>query len=168
MKARKLLLTLLASTVLASTSMIAFAAWTATGTGSGKASARTAVALVVDAVTPSACLYPGATGSTACPVQFTVTNNNPYPVSLNKLTLGAITAVTDGLGTGCDNPADTHGVTVNTAEQTLSTAITVAANSTSTTQTSPLLVSMGNSSDNDCQGAVFTIVATLTGTSSAA
>lgn len=170
MKARKLVVTLALATALAAGSIVAFAAWTATGSGSGTATARTAVSLTVSAVTPSGCLFPGAAGASACPVQFTVSNPNPYPVSLNKLTLGSITAVTptNAALTGCDNPGDTHGVTVNTEEQTLGTPIVISAGGTSTTQTSPLLVSMNNTSHNDCQGALFTIDATVSGTSSSA
>src|SRR5437660_9891956 len=67
---------------------IAFAAWTASGTGSGRASAISAQALTVNASTGTADLYPGFTQGD---LYFTVTNPNPYGVSLTNFTSGAVT-----------------------------------------------------------------------------
>src|SRR4051812_6085784 len=61
---------------------VAFAAWTSSGTGTGTATARNAQALTVN-VTNVSGLYP--TGSMNVP--FTVTNPNPYAVTLNKVVL---------------------------------------------------------------------------------
>lgn len=140
--------------------MVAFAAWTATGTGSGEVKALTAVNLLVEAETPSGCLYP--TGPT-CPVQYKVTNNNPYKVELDTLTLGAITAVSGGLGAGCDAPTDTHGVTADTTPTAIAGDPVVNGGGGTVTLSSAALVTMANTSHNDCQGAVFTIAATVAG-----
>ncbi|MGZ5343264.1 MAG: hypothetical protein ACXWF5_01100, partial [Actinomycetota bacterium] len=62
---------------------IAFAAWTASGTGSGYAKATNAQALTtVDvSATTAATLYPGATGN----VKIEISNPNPYPVTVTDV-----------------------------------------------------------------------------------
>ena len=69
---------------------LVYAAWTATGTGSGYAKAGSAQALNtvdVSATTP-ATLYPGSNGN----VLIRINNPNPYPVSVTDITgNGAIT-----------------------------------------------------------------------------
>jgi len=57
---------------------IAFAAWTANGTGTGYAKARGKLGLTTAQVTPAGDLYPGATGA----VVVKINNPNPYPVSI--------------------------------------------------------------------------------------
>ena len=76
---------------------IAFAAWTATGTGSGYARATSAQALTtVDvSATTAATLYPGATGD----VELSISNPNIYPVQVTDVTgNGAISTA----AVGCD------------------------------------------------------------------
>jgi hypothetical protein len=122
---------------------IAFAAWTASGTGSGSAKATSAQGLVVTAGTASGDLYPGGVGN----VQLHVQNPNPYAVTITDVTgNGAITS---------DNATCTpnSGVTF-TAQHGLSQG--VPANS-SANITLTGAAAMATTSDNACQGATFTI-----------
>ena len=67
---------------------IAFAAWTATGSGSGTASSLTAQTVTVNAATGPADLFPGGNGA----VFFTLTNTNPYSITFTSAAVGAITS----------------------------------------------------------------------------
>jgi hypothetical protein len=133
---------------------VAFAAWTASGSGSGYAKAKTAQALTTVDVSASttAQLYPGGTGD----VIVKITNPNPYAVTVTGLA-GAGT-ITSDKGAMCDAAT---GVTY-TAPSSPSLAVAAGA---STQFTLTGAVAMSNSSANACQGAVFTIPVTLTGTS---
>lgn len=135
---------------------IAFAAWTATGSGSGYAKATSAQALTtVDAsASTTATLYPGATGD----VLLSIENPNPYPVTVTDVvSVGAIDSDTTA---ACDGST---GVTFS--DQTgLALNVPAAADATFTLSGS---VEMDNSSHTSCQGAVFTIPVTLTGASDA-
>lgn len=154
MKLRKYVVTLGAAALLAGASMVAFAAWTATGTGNGAASAITPNALGVSAGTATACLYPGKTG---CPVAFTVTNNNPYAVNLTQVQTGTITSSDE---TNC--PAATH-VTGGTVSFSGS-GVNVPANTTTPQAvTSPDVLSMNINAPNGCKGVTFTVALTVTG-----
>jgi hypothetical protein len=135
------------------TAGIAFAAWTAGGSGNGYAKAATVGALTtVDAsASTTAQLYPGGTGD----VKITVSNPNAFPVTVTGVS-GSGT-ITSNAGATCTNAT---GVTF-----TDTTGLTdVAAASTTTTITLTNKASMSNSSNNACQGAIFTIPVTLTGT----
>lgn len=135
---------------------IAWAAWTATGSGNATAKAQTASALTtvdVSASTP-ATLYPGATGDTLV----RISNPNPYPVQVTGVT-GSGT-ITSDQGAACN--ASTGVTYTNQTGLTLNVA--AASASTFTLSNS---VAMSNASDNACQGAVFTIPVTLSGASNA-
>ncbi len=137
-------------------SSIAYAAWTATGAGSGYAKASTAQALTtVDvSASTSATLYPGATGD----VSLRINNPNPYPVRVTTVT-GSGTIDSDSTA-ACD--ASTGVTFTNQSGLTLN----VPASSAQTFVLSGS-VAMANASHTDCQGAVFTIPVTLTGASNA-
>jgi len=134
---------------------VAFAAWTATGSGSGYAKATTAQALsTVDvSATTGATLYPGATGN----VKLSISNPNPYAVTVSSVAGNG--AITSDKGASCN--AST-GVTY-TDQTGLSIGVPAGG---STTVTLTNAVSMSNASDNSCQGAVFTIPVSLSGASS--
>jgi hypothetical protein len=134
---------------------VAFAAWTATGSGSGYAKATTAQALTtvdVSATTP-ATLYPGATGN----VKLSISNPNPYPVTVSSVSGNG--AITSDKGAACN--AST-GVTYSN-QTGLSLAVPAAGSATFTLTGA---VAMSNASDDSCQGAVFTIPVSLSGASS--
>jgi hypothetical protein len=152
--ARKLSVTAVFTGTLLAAS-VAFAAWTATGSGNGYAKATTAEALsTVDASASTvAQLYPGGLGD----VKVTVHNPNDYPVELTSI-LGD-GDITSDKGAACD--ADTG---VSFSDQTGD--FDVPANDT-VTFTLTDAVAMSNDCDNSCQGAVFTIPVTLSGASAA-
>lgn len=135
---------------------LAYAAWTASGTGSGYAKATTAEALTTVDASASAApeLYPGGQGD----VVVRIANPNDYPVEVDDITGdGAITA-SGGIGT-----CDTTGVSFT--DQT-GQNIDVPAND-ETEVTLNNAASMSNASENGCQGATFTIPVSLTGASDA-
>jgi hypothetical protein len=136
---------------------LAYAAWTASGTGSGYAKAGAATALTTNDVSATTVgdLYPGTSGN----VKVSINNPNPYPVQVTSITngTGSITA-TGGIGT-----CTTTGVTF--ANQTGLT-INIPANGT-TAATLSNAASMSNASENGCQGATFTIPVSLSGASNA-
>lgn len=133
---------------------IAVAAWTITGSGTGYAKAASGSALTLGDATAftSADLFPGANGS----VVLRVTNPNPFQVRVTTVTGNG--AISSNAGAACTAAT---GVTF-----TNQTGLThdVAANTTATVTLSGA-VSMSNSSDNSCQGAVFSIPVTVGGTS---
>ena len=135
---------------------LVYAAWTASGTGSGYAKAESAQDLTtVDvSATTDATLYPGATGD----VEIEIANPNSYPVQVTDITgNGAITP--DGAHAGCTPTGVTY------TDQTGLTVDVPANGSTATTLNGA--VQMSNAAANACQGATFTIPVTLTGASDA-
>jgi len=133
---------------------IAFAAWTATGTGSGYAKATTAQPLTtVDvSATTAATLYPGADGD----VELEIVNPNDYPVRVTGVDgNGAITV--DGAHAACNVGSltftDQSGLTLDVGAGT-SAPFTLAG-----------AVNMGGGANDSCQGATFTIPVSLTGAS---
>lgn len=144
--------TLFAGAMLAGS--IAFAAWTATGAGSGYAKASSAQALTTVDVSASttATLYPGATGD----VLLRISNPNPYAVT-----------VTDVAGSGAidsDTTAACDASTGVTFTDQTGLTLNVPASGAATFTLSGS-VAMANSSHTSCQGAVFTIPVTLSGAS---
>jgi hypothetical protein len=134
-------------------SSLAFALWTAHGSGSGTAKARTAQTITVAGATGTADLYPGFTGGN---VYFTMTNTNPYPVTFTSMTPGSIVS---GDPTNC--PASNVSVTSATG-----LSLSVPANSTSATSSVNGVVSMASTAPDGCQGVSFTINLTLDGSQS--
>ena len=135
---------------------LAYAAWTANGSGEGYAKATTAEALTTVDVSAQAApeLYPGANGD----VLVRIANPNDYPIEVDDITgNGAITA-SGGIGT-----CSTTGVTFT--DQT-DQNIDVAANG-ETQVTLNNAAAMSNASENGCQGATFTIPVSLSGASDA-
>jgi hypothetical protein len=140
---------------------LVYAAWTATGGGSGYAKASTAQALSTVDVSASttASLYPGADGN----VSIKITNPNPYPVQVTSVTgNGAITADAGHATCGSDVG---HPTGVTFTDQTGQTINVAASSSTQTTLANA--AHMTNASDDSCQGATFTIPVSLSGHSNA-
>jgi len=129
---------------------VAFAAWTATGTGSGQVNAVTAQSVTVNASTGTADLYPGATDGD---VYFTLTNSNPYAVTFTSMTAGTVTSSDP---TNCPS----SNVTVGNAS---GLTLNVSANSTSGQLSIADVASMSASAPNGCQGITFSVSITLSG-----
>ncbi|MDX6663486.1 MAG: hypothetical protein QOG09_1588 [Solirubrobacterales bacterium] len=143
---------------------LVYAAWLATGTGSGYAKAGSAQALSTVDVSAStaATLYPGGSGD----VLIKVSNPNSYPIRVTGIALngsnssiaadsghsGCTTtgvSFSDQTGLSVDVPAKSGGVN-GTVQTTLSGA-----------------AAMSNASLDACQGATFTIPVSLSGSSNA-
>jgi hypothetical protein len=147
---RPLALALVAAVVLGG-GTIAYAAWTASGTGSSEAKSVTAVALTVNVATATAELYPGGSAK----VYFTVTNPNPYDVLLTDADFGAVTS-SDEVNCPASN------ITVN---DKTGLSLSVGAGVTSGTLTITDAVTMALAAPDGCQGKTFTVATTLTGLS---
>ena len=155
LSAKKLALTAVVTAVLV-VSGIAFAAWTSTAVGSGRAASGTAVQLTVNAASGTADLFPGTTQGD---VYFTITNTNPYPVTFTSMASGsAITNTVPGDATAC--PPTNVTLTGATG-----LSFTVAANTTSATLSIADVVSMASAAPDGCQGKTFEIPMTLSGAS---
>lgn len=126
---------------------VAFAAWTSNGSGSGTATARSAQSLTVT-VSPASGLFPTGTVN----VPFTVTNPNPYKVTLSKIELTNVTVdkagCTPSVVSGADLP-DTDVI-----------------NAGATTVSRNFPVTMSNTAEDACQGAIFTLTLKANGLSS--
>jgi hypothetical protein len=133
---------------------VAVGAWNVTGSGSGSAKAGVATGLTLNDASgaTAADLYPGVTGA----VKLNVTNPNTFPVRITNVT--GTGAITSDKGAACN--AST-GVTFT--DQTGLT-LDLAAGATSGFTLSGA-AAMSNSSDNACQGAVFTIPVSVSGVS---
>lgn len=141
---------------------VAWAAWGATGEGSTQVRAVTPVTLTVTAVPQTASLFP-RTGSTypnpaTGSIGFTVTNSNPYPVSLTTVTVGGGVA-TDT--TAC--PTGTVLPVLATIDRIASPIVVVAGATTTVVLTGA--VYMRSEAVSGCQGMTFTVPITLSGTS---
>jgi hypothetical protein len=131
---------------------IAFAAWTASGDGEGYAQATTAQPLTTVDVSADtvATLYPGATGDVA----LSISNPNDYAVQVTDVARNdAIAADNVNCNAGSVTFEDQSGLTLD-----------VPANGSAVFTLSGS-VSMDGTANDDCQGAVFTIPVTLTGSS---
>ena len=147
-------------TVLASAG-VAFALWSAQGTGSGRASATTAVSATVtpvDCATSPACvdLYPGfAQGD----VYFTITNANPYDITFTGMTAGDVTV--DAL-----HAADCPATSITVDSPVTGLSLLAPASSTTAELSIDDVVTMIAAAPDGCQGATFDIELTLAGVQS--
>jgi hypothetical protein len=133
---------------------VAVALWSADGSGNGQAKALTAQE-VTFAVNPAgtADLYPGFTGGD---IHFLATNPNPYPVNFTGFTVGTITSSDEA---NC-------AASLVTVDTVTAIDVDVAANASSAAGTIPNVVTLNSSAGDLCQGVVFTIPVTLTGSQS--
>ena len=128
---------------------VAFAAWTTTGSGSGRAKSLSNVNLTVSARTGAADLYPGFNNGD---LYFTVNNPNPYDVTFTSATFGAVTSSDT---TACPSA----NVTVDASVTGL--GLTVPAGSAGTDLKIDDVVNMLATAPNGCQDKTFDIVVTL-------
>jgi hypothetical protein len=149
-KRKKLLVALVGVAVLV-LGGIAYALWNATGEGTGRATARTAIDIDVVARSGAADLYPGFTEGD---IFFTLDNDNPYPVNFDEFTVNEITSSDP---TNC--PAslldvdDSVAIDIDLAASTVSPVDSEIAD----------VVTLSSAAGDACQGVEFTIDLTLSG-----
>lgn len=130
-------------------SLIAAGVWTLSGSGSGSGAATVAQNLTFNAVTPSgaeASMYPGGP---AGPVQFTVTNNNPFAVTITGVTWGTPVSQNTSACASANVSLDPSAPTT--------VSISIPANSTTTTATVNGVLDLAHSAGNGCEGVGFNI-----------
>jgi hypothetical protein len=128
---------------------IAFAAWANNGEGTGTVTAGVATPLTVT-VTGVSGLFP--TGSIDVP--FTVTNTNPYEVTLDNASLDNVAVDAGHL---LCNPTVVTGTDLTLDDVVAPSAIAASRN---------FPVTMSNAAVDDCQGAIFTVSLRVSGLSS--
>jgi hypothetical protein len=137
----------------------AYAAWTVNGSGSGTASATSAVPLTLSAGSPQSPLYPGASAD----VDATVQNSNPFPVHVSSV------AIDTSKGTnGFDVDAGHSGCNLSSLSFTTAdnggAGWYIAANSTADLDADNA-IAMDTTANDACQGATFTVYLTAAATS---
>ena len=130
---------------------VAFAVWTSQGVGSGNARAVSAQTVTVNASTGPADLYPGGSGA----LYFTLTNPNPYPITFTAGSLGAVTS---------SDPTNCPAGNLSGNGPFSGLSLPVAANGTSPQESIAGAVTLAHGAPDGCQGVVFTVAVTLTGT----
>ena len=137
---------------------VAFAWWTAGGTGNGYAKAATASPLTTVDVSASttADLYPGGTGT----LKIQIHNPNTYSVTVTGISA-------TGVGTSGNAACDAAN-TVSMVAPLSSLSIVIPAGNDSAVLSYPNAVQMnyGAAADNSCQGKTFSIPVSLTGVNS--
>jgi hypothetical protein len=139
---------------------VAYAVWTASGSGSGSAKAGTASQLTTVSATASttSLLYPNGP---AADLRVAFDNPNPFAVKVTAVSAGTGSVT----GTGGIGSCTTTGVTL--APQTgQSILVPAKSGSTDGTATATLTgaVSMDGTSDNGCQSATFVVPVSFAGT----
>lgn len=152
-RSKKVVASVLVGAAVVTAGGFAMALWSASGSGSGNAKALSTVSITVTAATGAADLYPGFTQGD---VFFTSANTNPFPVTFTSMTSGTVTSSDQ---TNC--PAS--NVTVATAS---GLSLLVPAGATAQAGSIANVVSMAAAAPDGCQGVVFTIALTLSGSQS--
>lgn len=144
---------------------VAYASWSANGTGVGSAKAGTSAGVTASATTStsSTLLYPGGTA----PIVVNIHNPNPFSVKVTAISLSTEAApdsVTGGAG-GCTTANALVSLTAISSATGL--PVSIAANSDGTVTMNGSPVAMNIASDNTCQGATFNFTTGVTVTASA-
>ena len=140
---------------------VAYAYWAATGTGTATAGSATALPLGVSAVTtPTATLYPGKTED----LGLLLSNANPYPVSLTKLTAATV-ASSDPAACPASNIVLPAAVTaaLATGGYTLPAPISVPAGATATSASLSGFLTLAATAPDGCQAKAFTVSLSFSG-----
>jgi len=124
----------------------------ASGSGTGHATTGTTVAITVNAVTGTADLLPGGTGTAS----FKLQNGNSFGATYTSVR-------NESVSSSNSSACPSSNIIVPSTPYSIS-SVAVNANSTSGTQTIP--VTLSASAPNGCQGITFTITLTLSGQSS--
>ena len=144
--------TVATSTVLAGTGL---AYWSSTGSGSGTATTATPVSVTVNASTsPAAVLRPGGAGA----AYFTLTNTNGFTATFNKVTAASVVSNDT---THCPSA---NASIAQVLPYTFSPTVSVGAKATSGMLNIPNLVQLASAAPNGCEGVIFTVTLTLSGT----
>ena len=131
----------------------AYALWSSSGAGNSGAKALTAQSITVAASSGPADLYPGFTQGD---LFFTSANTNPYPVTFTSMTPGSITS---------SDQANCPAANVSVASAS-GLSVVVPAGATASAGTVANVVTMAAGAPDGCQGVVFTVSLTLTGSQS--
>lgn len=153
---RKKVVAVAGVTTLAIGGIVAYAAWSATGSGSATVVAGHATDLGVADGSSSTLLYPNGSGDLVA----VITNSNPYNVAVTGVSGGTITV--DSGNSGCN-----VGSVTFTAPTLTSSGIVVGGNGGTYTITLHNAMAMSNAANDSCQNATFTVPLTFTGASSA-
>ena len=135
---------------------VAYAAWSASGSGTGSALAYTAQTVTVNAVALSnsaSSLFPGGPAGN---VYFTVTNTNPYPIKITNIAWGTPTSNNP---TACPNSM----ISVDASAPTSGFSLSIPANGTSTATQVNAVLDLSASAPDGCQGNGFSVPMTVTG-----
>ncbi|HEY0521385.1 MAG TPA: hypothetical protein VGC84_17980 [Ilumatobacteraceae bacterium] len=153
MRVHKYKLAVLLGVSVALASAGAYALWSSSGNGSSGAKALTAQNITVSASSGAADLYPGFTQGD---LFFNSANTNPYPVTFTSMTAGSITS---------SDQANCPAANVSVSNAS-GLSIVVPAGATASAGTIANVVTMAAGAPDGCQGVVFTIALTLTGSQS--
>lgn len=156
-KIRRRTLVYLAVLLVAIVTGAAIASWSTSTSGNAYSKAATASALTLSDASASTTgdLYPGGSGS----LKLRVANPNSFPVRITAVSLTSGGSITSNV-----SACNTGGTGVTLTNQS-SLTLDLAANAAATVLTIAGAVQMSNSSDNACQGAVFTIPVDVTAAS---
>jgi hypothetical protein len=141
---------LTAGTITAATAGVAFALWSADGSGQGSATTATAQSLTVTAASTGAGIYPGGPAGA---IGFEVTNPNPYDVRLTSVSYGA-------LGTGGSTCAADHVTLSGSAPTTVDLLVPAGE---SVAAEIPGVLSLATAAGDACQGVPLTVGLSFTG-----
>jgi hypothetical protein len=138
---------------------LAYAAWTVNGSGTGSASAASAVNLALTPGSPSDALYPGAAGDVAT----SIANPNPFPVHVTSISLDS------GQGSGGFAVDGGHSAcNINTlsfsAQTNGGSGWDIPANGSIDVDAADA-IAMGSGANDSCQGAAFTVYLTASAVS---
>lgn len=144
---------------------IAYASWSANGTGTGSAKAGTSLGVTgsVATTSTSGLLYPGG----SAPVVVNIHNPNSFSVKVTAVNLGADAAPDSVAGGGGGCTTTTALVSLTATSTSIGLPVTIAGNSDGIVTMSGTPVSMNIASDNGCQGATFNFTTGVSVTASA-
>jgi hypothetical protein len=156
MKARKILIGGALATGVMLASGVAFASWSASGSGTGSALAYTAQTVTVNEValtSSAASLFPGGPAGN---VYFTVTNPNPYPIKITSIAWGTPVSA---------NPSacSSSQISVDANAPTSGFSLQLPANGTSPPVQVNAVLDLSASATDTCQGNTFNVPITATG-----
>jgi hypothetical protein len=138
---------------------VAYAAWTVNGSGTGTASATTALNLTFSGGSPSGTLYPGASAD----VDTSVSNPNPFTVHVSTVSIDT-TQGTNGFGVDAGHSGCNLSALSFTAATNGGSGWNVPATSSVDVDAAGA-IAMSGAANDACQGATFTVYLTATAAS---